>query len=197
MALGFADLAARALPLAWLCLACGCASIGPPTVARDRFDYVESISESWKRQMLLNVLKIRYFDAPVFLDIALVINPYSLETDIQVGGQHAPIGRGDTFLGASATGRGGNFPTITYSPLNNEKFARTSCRRSRSQGLLYLLQGGYLADVVMRICVNSINGPENAYDGAANLRPGSPFFRAAGRDEGVAGRGGMAMRSSR
>jgi hypothetical protein len=28
----------------------GCAGIGPKTVARDRFDYVEAISESWKQK---------------------------------------------------------------------------------------------------------------------------------------------------
>ena len=34
----------------------GCASIGPATVARDRFDYITAISDSWKAQMLLNVV---------------------------------------------------------------------------------------------------------------------------------------------
>ncbi len=51
----------------------GCASIGPATVARDRFDYITAISDSWKAQMLLNLVKLRYGDAPVFLDVASVI----------------------------------------------------------------------------------------------------------------------------
>ncbi|MHC4700629.1 MAG: hypothetical protein ACYTFQ_08635, partial [Planctomycetota bacterium] len=45
------------------CLA-GCMDVGPGTVARDRFGYTDAISESWKRQMLLNMVKIRYSDAP-------------------------------------------------------------------------------------------------------------------------------------
>jgi hypothetical protein len=37
-------------------LTSSCASIGPTTVARDRFDYTAAISDSWKNQMLLNTI---------------------------------------------------------------------------------------------------------------------------------------------
>ena len=56
----------------------GCASFGPAAVAQDRFEYTDAISESWKRQMLLNIVKLRYRDAPIFLDVSSVINQYAL-----------------------------------------------------------------------------------------------------------------------
>lgn len=59
----------------------GCASIGPRTIVRDRFDYVTAISDSWKSQTLLNLVKIRYGDAPVFLNVDSAINQYSVECD--------------------------------------------------------------------------------------------------------------------
>ena len=62
----------------------GCASIGPGTVTRDRFDYVTAISDSWKSQMLFNLVKLRYGDAPVFLDVASVINQYLVEGVVRV-----------------------------------------------------------------------------------------------------------------
>ena len=62
----------------------GCAGIGPSTVSRDRFDYTEAISDSWKHQMLLNMIKIRYGDAPVFLDVSSVISQYQISGSLNV-----------------------------------------------------------------------------------------------------------------
>src|SRR5512138_261156 len=107
----------------------GCSAIGPGTIARDRFDYTETVADSWKRQMLLNIVKIRYGDAPIFLDVASIINQYQLTTDLNASfGWQYPFGQG---VGPSNTQRVGvdaNFvdrPTITYSPLTGERFARS------------------------------------------------------------------------
>src|SRR5262245_14061349 len=66
-----------------------CTSIGPGTVTQDRFDYVTAISDSWKSQMLFNLVKLRYGDAPVFLDVASVINQYLVEGSIGYSGSWA------------------------------------------------------------------------------------------------------------
>ena len=69
----------RALVLLAVLAIAGCASIGPATIAHDRFDYTEAIAESWKSQMLLNLVKIRYSDSPVFLDVGQVVAGYSMQ----------------------------------------------------------------------------------------------------------------------
>lgn len=154
----------------------GCAGIGPGRVTRDRFDYVAAISDSWKQQMLLNLLKVRYSDAPVFLDVSSVIASYTIGATASVRGEYAPPGRGDTL---GAIGVGANVeerPTITFSPLAGEKFARSLMTPLPVSGILYLLQAGFPADNVLRACAVSVNGLDNAYGGRENARAGDPRF---------------------
>jgi hypothetical protein len=178
-------------------LASGCASIGPGKVTRDRFDYVTSISESWKRQTLLNLLKVRYSDAPVFMDIASVINAYELTGEVSLNGQVAVIGRGDQFVSGGASGRYSDKPTITYQPLSGDKFTRSLMLPIPISGILFLIQSGYPADLVLRVCVNSINDLQNSFGGPGRSQAGDPKFReliAAIRESQAAGGMGMRMK---
>ena len=140
----------------------GCASIGPGTVPRDRFDYITAISDSWKSQMLFNLVKLRYGDAPVFLDVASVINQYLVEGTVGYSGnwaQNAQLPWPYTALhNLLGTGRYAERPTITYSPLSGEKFARSLMTPIPPAAILSFLQGGQPVDLVLRLAVHSING---------------------------------------
>jgi len=139
----------------------GCASIGPPTVARDRFDYVTAISDSWKAQMLFNLVKLRYADAPVFLDVASVITQTGVQGTFAVSGSwwqnllQLPF---TSSVGVTAAGSYGEKPTVTYTPLSGEKFARSLLTPIPPAAILSFLQAGYPVEVVLRLAVNSING---------------------------------------
>src|SRR6267154_2504610 len=75
-----------ALCLVSTALLVGCSSLGPRTIPVDRFDYSASIADSWKQQTLLNIVKLRYMDLPVFVDVASVVAGYSMQTGVNVSG---------------------------------------------------------------------------------------------------------------
>ena len=157
----------------------GCSSIGPSTVARDRFDYIAAISESWKAQMLLNLVKIRYADAPVFLDVASVITQTGIQGTLAVSGSwwqnllQLPF---TSSVGVTAAGTYGEKPTVTYSPLSGEKFARSLMTPIPPAAILSFLQAGYPVDVVLRLAVHTINGIHGRFGYGPRAREADPEF---------------------
>lgn len=155
--------------------AAGCTNIGPGTIARDRFDYVDAISDSWKRQTLLNTVKIRYADAPVFVDVSSIVSQYSLVT--QINGTLS----WDALLPGNSQAIGGSSlyadrPTITYQPLRGEKFTRSLMTPVSPAAVLSLIQSRSGAQMVLRICAQSINGLNNRSAGRSSVNPGDSDF---------------------
>ena len=142
-----------------LLLLSACMAVGPRSVPRDRFDYSAAVGNSWKQQMLLNIVKFRYLDPPTFLKVEQILAGYTLEGSGSVGwGQSGNIGQGWLFGGS---GRFTDRPTITYRPLSGTEFARNLMTPIAPAHVLYLIQGGYSVDMVMSVCVQAINGLRN------------------------------------
>jgi hypothetical protein len=160
------------LALAMCVIVSSCASIGPPTVKRDRFDYVVAISESLKRQTLLNMVKTRYLDAPIYMDIDSVISQYAIEGELGV--DLAPSFTENNLLFGSGTFA--DRPTITYSPLTGERYSRSLLKPLPRSGVFLLLQSGYPVDAILRICVQTINGIDNQRTGSLSTTDANPKF---------------------
>src|SRR6266542_3724227 len=164
-------------PVLWLT---GCKSIGPGTVARDRFDYSGSISESWKRQTLLNIVKLRYLDPPIFVDVGQIVAGYSLETGLSAGGAFPET----TGLGGNTATVGGSVrftdrPTITYTPLTGNKFVKALMTPLPPDSVFFTVQSGYAADAVFFAAVAAMNGLKNQESTLAGVSPpDADFVRA-------------------
>ncbi len=68
---------------------------------RDQLDYGRSLGENWKAQMLTNLVKLRYVDMPVFVDVGQIVSGYSLETMVNAG-----LGFNTSFVGGDAQSLG-------------------------------------------------------------------------------------------
>jgi hypothetical protein len=155
----------------------GCASVGPRTVAVDRFDYSSAIADSWKEQTLLNIVKIRYVDLPVFVDVSSIVAGYSLQTGVTVGGvvssERAVQGNYGSIGGqAIYTDR----PTITYVPMTGEKFLRGLITPIDPKNIFFMLQAGYPADFILGLTVESLNGVRNRSAAGGTIREADPEF---------------------
>ena len=175
----------------------GCASIGARKIEPDRASFTNAIGESWKSQMLLNIVKIRYGDTPVFLDVASVISSYAMEEQVNFGFSWSQAALAN-FQNVGGYGRYTDRPTVTYSPLMGEKFARSLMTPIPPPALLSLIQAGYRADMVLRVAVNSVNGVRNRYGGGGRLRKADPdFFLLTEKLREIQNSGSMGMRVNR
>lgn len=176
-------------------LLASCTHLGPQTIPVDRFDYSTAVADSWKQQTLLNIVKLRYMDLPVFVDVASIVSGYSLETSGNALGQ---VSSDDAIQGNSvALGGSRKFtdrPTITYVPMTGERFLRGLITPIAPRNIFFMLQSGYAADFILGLTVESINGVRNRSTVGSTVRKADPeFVRLLGllRDVQTAGALGM------
>jgi hypothetical protein len=124
---------------------------------RDHFDYNAAIAETWRQQMLLNMVRLRYGEEPTFLDVASVIAQYSLEGQIAVNSKgYEPSNVGPPI--ASGAARWIDRPTITYQPRTGRALAQTLLRPVSLEAVIALVQAGWPLELTLRMTLRSLNG---------------------------------------
>ena len=145
-----------------------CTRFGPKRVPVDRFNYNEAIGQSQKEQMLLNLVRLRYRDVPVFISVSSVLTQYSYTGSVGTGGSAV---LGDQLGTASNVGGNANLgyterPTVTYTPLSGSEWARRLFSPIPAELVFAASQSGMPTDLLMLIGLQRMNLVENASFGA-------------------------------
>ena len=158
-------------------LATGCLhpKIGPQSLPRDRALYSTSLADSWKEQTLLNIVKVRYVDPPIFVDIGSIVASYTLSEGATGGATIAPSGTNSGVLGGAVTFS--NSPTITYTPLTGNAYIRGLITPLPATMVFAGIQNGLPADAILLSSVSSINGLRNQQVDLHGIRLADPGFQ--------------------
>ena len=146
-------------------------SIGPGILERDRLDYSDAMSDSWEQQMLKNIVKLRYRESVFFLEVASVINQYTVEGTARAA--VTPGSGDDDIIGGS--GRYADRPTITYAPLRGKDFVRQMLAPVSPTVLFILAQSGWPIDRMFELTVRKVNGIANTSLAGVNQLPDPEF----------------------
>jgi hypothetical protein len=153
-----------------------CASVGPNTIPRDQFDYGDAISNSLKEQLLTNIIRLRYVEAPVFVNVSSVINQYALEGEVALGAGLNTAITGENTANIGGTGRFSDRPTITYTPVSGHQFSISLLTPVSPEAIFALVQAGWAPEVIMRMALRSMNGVRNAVANPLDRQQAQPEF---------------------
>ncbi|MDD5033374.1 MAG: hypothetical protein PHE55_01335 [Methylococcaceae bacterium] len=130
--------------------------------------------------MLLNLVKIRYGDTPIFLGVQSVISQYSLAGTINLSGgwngNSLPNSPWSWVTNLSGNAQYRDRPTISFAPMTGERFAKSMLTPIPPTAVVSLLQAGFPARMILRLSVQSINGLQNQFGFQAKAPPPDERF---------------------
>ena len=142
----------------------GCNIAGPRAIKNGRMAYNVAIQDTTSEQLLLNIVRLRYRDIPFFMEIASISTSFTFDTSAGAG---ATIFRNDhesisNFMGLESEVAFTESPTITYTPLQGDKFVQQLMSPIELKTILLLSYSGWSIERILRVLVQDLNGLKNA-----------------------------------
>jgi hypothetical protein len=152
----------------------GCANLGPTTLKSERSNYNLAVQRTNDEQLLLNLVRLKYRDTPFFMEVSSVASQFSLSTTANASATLQDGVKGLFGLGGSLGMT--EKPTVTYSPLQGDKFIQRVLSPLPLQTVALLFHSGWSIERIFRLCFQRMNNLKNA-PGASGPTPSlSPHY---------------------
>jgi len=141
----------------------GCAQLGPQVLTTGRPLYNVAVAQTESEQLLLNIVRQRYNDPLLFLDVTSISSGFSRGASANLLGTLVPSGR-DVVVGSLGANIG-ETPFITYAPNTGEKFVRQMLTPLDLRTVALIVQAGWSIERVLLIIGESVNQVRNTAAG--------------------------------
>jgi hypothetical protein len=154
----------------------GCSTVGPKLYETSFNDYTDAISRTADGQMLGNLVRMRYYESPVFLQVHNVTTSFSVGANAgaSIGLNE---GAGDNY-GLNAGANVSESPTITFSMPESEKYYGRMLAPLSAKQVTSLVLAGFDSELVFNTAVRGVNGLRNT---SADLESSSAQSAASAR----------------
>ena len=163
------------LVIIFLVLIFGCAKLGPTTLKSERSNYNLAVQRTNDEQLLLNLARLKYRDTPFFMEVSSVATQFTLSTSANAS---TTLEKGVNGL----FGLGGSVgmverPTVTYSPLQGDKFIQRVLSPLPLQTITLLYHSGWSIERIFQLCFQRMNNIKNAPGASGPTPKKAPQFK--------------------
>lgn len=140
-------------------MASGC-GLGASRLKNERNYYNQAIQQTNDEQLLLNLVRLKYRDTPFFMEVSSVTAQFTYTANANTSAS-LPEGMAGTFgFGAGVTVQ--ERPTVSYSPLQGEKFIQRVLSPLSLETIALLYNSGWRVDRLFSVCLDRLDGIKNA-----------------------------------
>jgi hypothetical protein len=162
------------LCLTFSLLIVSCANLGPTTLKSERSNYNLAVQRTNDEQLMLNLVRLKYRDTPFFMEVSSVASQFTLSTSANASASLQDGVKGLFGLGGSVGMT--EKPTVTYSPLQGDRFIQRVLSPLPLQTIALLFHSGWSIERIFRLCFQRMNHLKNA-PGASGPTPSlAPHF---------------------
>ena len=140
----------------------GCAWLGPRSIRSARADYNDAVTATDAEQLLGTIVRVRYGEPSSLLAVSSITASMHFTA---MGGAEFGVGRASNYAGnLTPLSAGASFeenPTISYTPVQGEKYLRQLLAPVPLDVALLLLGAFENSPDVMRLLLRSVNGIQN------------------------------------
>ena len=138
----------------------GCTKYGPGFLQSERSQYNQAIQKTNDEQLILNLVRLKYHDSPLFMEVSNIASQFTLQNDISISTQLQAGAKG------IFTPDAGTFveerPTVSYSPLHGENFVKSVLTAVSLKTIALLFHSGWSIERVFKVCLQRIDKLKNA-----------------------------------
>jgi hypothetical protein len=149
------------LIIGWLAATVGVSGcVGPKAIRYTRMRYNEVVRDTNDEQLLMNIVRLRYADSPVFIDLP------NITSQVEMAGRGSYLGGyGNETPGRASLGFGElslrDTPTLSYHPREGREIAK-ALLTPLSADLLIVVNAGANLEQLLLFAINDINDVPNA-----------------------------------
>jgi len=137
----------------------GCSTVGPTLYESSFEDFNDAIRKTSDGQMLTNLVRMRYLETPVFLQVASITTNFNVNGNIGASAGF-PEGEGNNY-GLSAGAGFSESPTISFSLPESDKYYGRLLAPLSAKQITSLYFGGFDSEAVFLTTARGVNRLKN------------------------------------